>query len=254
MNFVRLVTMLMLPACMLAACSSRDSQGRETFKVKATTTSVSGPMSEYFNVVDKEYNYLAHGDSLDEIVVDLECVREVPEKVRFGFGVDVFDKSETTLGTSDITVDMEGERTAKFRGLKPGDRVALRIENNSPVSRDAEPVYFRVTSSMLRSPENYSEIAAPGVISDSVASAQGTASAAAMAEWDALLDQYEQNYDKLRSLKKKIEDGDSAAMGEYAAMGDISKAIDAKLTQGIDSMAPAQIERYTRLYEKFIKL
>lgn len=248
---------------LLSSCSERDSKGRVAFKVTPTTTTVSGPMSEYLRVVDKGYNYMAHGNDDDEVIIELMVERDIPEDIEFGLGVDVFDSSETTIGTSSLRLFDKSEAD-KLRGLHAGETASVRIVNNVSVSNSADPVYIRITSTARPRPECQGAVdattAAAVAVTDSAAVATDDTTAVAdsiaraakqsRAVVDGLLDELEQLADKAQGLRRQIDSGNEDVRAEYDLLVEQTSTLLSRITSMKGDMTAAQAERFTRLKDR----
>lgn len=72
------------------------------------------------------------------------------------------------------------------------------------------------------------------------------------AEWDALLNDYEQYIDSYISCLKKASNGDMTAMTEYMTLLEKAQSMTEKIEKISNNLTPAQSQRYLKLNQKLL--
>ncbi len=124
-------------AIIFASCGSKE----EKFEVTVYDTNVGGALSEYFSLEDKTYiyediNYPYSG----KIIVELKCIKPLPENLAAHFCLDIFDK-DGVLICSDNDVDYDNHQ--ELNQASPGQVVSVTVLGGR---REGIPAKIRLSS------------------------------------------------------------------------------------------------------------
>jgi hypothetical protein len=247
-----------------ASCSSKKTQ----ISMKPETTTISGDLSECFEVVDQECIVkldkkggiepfatwsvkLRRTDKpfpfADDIDVSAYGTWGPSVEAHGGFGIEVVDENGTTVQKSAATGSgfsgpYSHEDVEDLFKLKPGETGTIRwsVEDNA---LNAKELKFTISSAFELceksgdSSNNYSD-------DDDLASSKGSTN------WDAVLNEYESYVNQYIALMKKVQKGDMSAMSEYPKMLEKAERLSDKLDDAEDEMTSTQLSRYLKITNK----
>lgn len=241
---------------LLSACTGNSSQKKTaSTTLKPGQTNVKGDLSDYFEVVEKDYE-VENNSMFNVINVELKRIGddlpfdadranpfgvdgmgEYQEDSHVGFGIEILDEKENVVFMKQATGSgIDGSYSSKdienIIRLKNGETGIVRWSVNDKVMKEGKT--FRITSALKRE---------KGSASNSNKSSS---------EWDQVLDSYEKYIDQYAKLYKKAQAGDMSAMTEYASMLEEANDLSSKLNGAKSDMSTAQIARFTKLQSKLI--
>lgn len=241
---------------LLSACGGNSSQ-KETASttLKPDQTNVKGDLSDYFEVVEKDYE-IENNSMFNVINVELKRIGddlpfdpdranpfgvngmgEYQEDFHVGFGIEILDEKENVVFMKQATGSgFDGSYSTddieNIIRLKNGETGIVRWSVDDKVMEKGKT--FRITSALKR---------------EKGASLNSNKSSS---EWDNVLDSYEKYIDQYVKLYKKAQAGDMSAMTEYASMLEKANDLSSKLNGAKSNMSTAQISRFTKLQSKLI--
>lgn len=241
---------------LLSACGGNSSQ-KETASttLKLGQTNVKGDLSDYFEVVEKDYE-IENNSMFNVINVELKRIGddlpfdpdranpfgvngmgEYQEDFHVGFGIEILDEKENVVFMKQATGSgFDGSYSTddieNIIRLKNGETGIVRWSVDDKVMEKGKT--FRITSALKR---------------EKGASLNSNKSSS---EWDNVLDSYEKYIDQYVKLYKKAQAGDMSAMTEYASMLEKANDLSSKLNGAKSNMSTAQIARFTKLQSKLI--
>ena len=71
-------------------------------------------------------------------------------------------------------------------------------------------------------------------------------------DWDSILDKYEEYADKYIALEKKLSNGDTSVMTEYAEFMEKAQELNEKLEKAESEMTPSQMSRHQKITQKMV--
>lgn len=241
---------------LLSACTGNSSQ-KETAStiLNSAQTNVKGDLSDYFEVVEKEYEIEVNSMfnvinvGLKRIGDDLpfdpdranpfgvDGMDEYQEDYHVGFGIEVLDEKGNVVFSKYATGSgFDGpygtDCIENVIRLKKGETGIVKWSVDDKVMKDGKT--FRITSALKRE---------KGAVSNSNKFSS---------EWDKVLDSYEKYIDQYAKLYKKAQAGDMSAMTEYTSMLEKANDLSSKLNGAKSDMSAAQIARFTKLQSKLI--
>lgn len=244
--------LLVIVAMAAFAVSCGDSMP----KLKPEETKIKGKLSDYYQVVDKEYKVVCEGEYIRTYILPIE-IQRTDKKLPFdaetatyyndsdddyktyvGFGIEILDKKGNIVKTVQATgYNWYGSDVENLLSVEPNETGVLRWQ----VEKDELPKIksFRITSAMK---EN-TKITSSDVSSSSSSKSSGN-------NWDSVLDEYENMVNKYISLYKKAMEGDMSAISDYASVLESAEALESKLENASSNFTSAQAARYARIVSK----
>ena len=273
--------MVVLTIC-LASCGG-NSKSNESFDVTVDNTTISGKLSQCFSLVDKTYKYLYQNDKdYDQVTVELKCIKPLPDSLKAFIGVEVLDEDGIVISAAEANEGSSSDYKI-LQQATPGQVVTITIYNyNNETIEEKTPVKIRLSSIVEEEEEEVytssgssegssdssvssddssdSSVSSNGSSDSSVSSDDSdddnesiSSSSKGSADWDSLLDSYEQYVDKYIALTKKAAKGDMSAMAEYAEFMEKAQELSNKMDGAKSNMSASQWARYTKITTKMAK-
>ena len=273
MKVLKYLSFAVLLLC-LASCGKGD-ENSVTLKVEAEL----GPLADYIKVTDQEVVVKMSDekeDSEDYKVIQsslaLEVIKSVAAQYSFDFEVEVLDKDRVEIATlpdfdiesiSDYdngefnyvlyagTVRAQMERKRKVAEFTPEDQEKWNkiLKEGAyivikPRNSDEKFVEYKGKSSNTEVIESSSDTNTEDD-DESISS-----SSKSSADWDSMLDSYEQYVNKYIALMKKASNGDMTAMAEYAGLMQKAQELSDKISGAQGDMSASQWARYMKITTK----
>lgn len=246
---MKVLKMLLLTvmAIGLAACS-KDAT------VNPTSVKINGPLSQYFEVVDRPYKISDGSLSVEFKRIAVGGPTEADWSSTPTFTVELLDKDGNSISSEStdvvfskeqleavfsLGVDESSSITFKFDDYKG----AVKFKVSSKWGEESAEVVEEVVGS---DDSEISEVTASDVESESVE----TVGSSGNEDWDALLDSYDKYVTKYISFMKKAANGDMSAMTEYPALLEQAQEYGNKLQNAKGEMSAAQWSRYIKITQK----
>ena len=274
MKVLKYFLMVVLTVC-LTSCGGKGDENSVTLKVEAEL----GPLADYIKVTDQEVVVKMSDekeDSEDYKVIQsslaLEVIKSVAAQYSFDFEVEVLDKDHVEIATlpdfdiesiSDYdngefnyvlyagTVRAQMERKRKVAEFTPEDQEKWNkiLKEGAyivikPRNSDEKFVEYKGKSSNTEVIESTSDI----ITEDDDESI--SSSSKSSADWDSMLDSYEQYVNKYIALLKKASNGDMTAMAEYAGLMQKAQELSDKISGAQGDMSASQWARYMKITTK----
>ena len=259
MKALKCFMMVVLAVC-LASCGGKKSSDSETsFDVTVDNTTIGGKLSQYFSLEDKTYKYQRVEEdpwAYDNVTVELKCIQPLPENLIAYIGVEVLDENGTVISAGKADYDSFHDYEV-LRQATPGQVVTVKILNRERLGENT-PVKIRL-SSIVEEETKPSESSSSSEGSDdsSVSSDDSSdeeksisSSSTSSADWDSMLDSYEQYVNKYIALLKKAANGDMSAMAEYAGLMQKAQELSDKMNGAQGDMSASQWARYMKITTK----
>ena len=267
MKTLKCFMMVVLAVC-LASCGGKKSSDSETsFDVTVDNTTIGGKLSQYFSLEDKTYKY--EKGIIDKVTVELKCIEPLPENLKAYIGVEVLDENGTVIcaGKADA---WSFDDFDVLRQATPGQVVTITVDNHEKLG-DNTPAKIRLSSIVEEDTEpsessSSSESSDDSSVSsddsdDSSVSSDDSSdddkstsrSSTASADWDSMLNSYEQYVNKYIALVKKASNGDMTAMAEYAGLMQKAQELSDKMNGAQGEMSASQWARYMKITTKMTK-
>lgn len=236
----------------------------DPYTLTPETTAVKGDLSDYYEVVEKEYtttdNYRTMMDNTHAIVaVEIKRTDKEfdfdPESTypmgtlsegmtgNAGFGIEILDESGNVINKSAATngglggmySDADMKEALK---LKAGETATVRWQMNFD-AKD-KPVKFRITSAYEKSGYNGG-------------SSEITNTSSSTNNWDSILDSYEKYVDKYLVIYKKVLNGDMTAAAEMTSMLEKAQDLQNKLENAGSELTTSQAARLAKINSKLME-
>lgn len=261
MKTLKCLMMVVLTVC-LASCGGKKSSDSETsFDVTVDNTTIGGKLSQYFSLEDKTYKY--EKGIIDKVTVELKCIEPLPENLKAYIGVEVLDENGTVIcaGKADA---WSFDDFDVLRQATPGQVVTITIDNHENLG-DNTPAKIRLSSIVEEETEPSESSSSSESSDDSSVSSDDSSddssdagksisrSSTASADWDSMLNSYEQYVNKYIALVKKASNGDMSAMAEYAGLMQKAQELSDKMNGAQGEMSASQWARYMRITTKMTK-
>ena len=262
---IRSLCAVMLSALLCGTLSScgGSKKSDHSYKLTPETTAVKGDLSDYYEVVDKEYtttnNYRTMMDDWHTIVAieikrtdkefDFDSESTLPmlkESVGLtgnaGFGIEIIDENGNVIAKSAATDGgihgmYNDDDMKEALKLKPGETATVRWEIN--FADDDKPVKFRLTSAYEKSGYDGGNT-------------EASASSSSSNNWDATLDSYEKYVDQYIVVYKKVQSGDMSVMAEMGSMLEKAEDLQKKLDGAESELTAAQASRLAKINSKLM--
>ena len=261
MKTLKCLMMVVLTVC-LASCGGKKSSDSETsFDVTVDNTTIGGKLSQYFSLEDKTYKY--EKGIIDKVTVELKCIEPLPENLKAYIGVEVLDENGTVIcaGKADA---WSFDDFDVLRQATPGQVVTITIDNHEKLG-DNTPAKIRLSSIVEEETEPSESSSSSESSDDSSVSSDDSSddssdagksissSSTSSADWDSMLNSYEQYVNKYIALVKKASNGDMSAMAEYAGLMQKAQELSDKMNGAQGEMSASQWARYMRITTKMTK-
>ena len=276
MKVLKYFLMVVLTVC-LTSCGSKGDENSVTLKVEAEL----GPLADYIKVTDQEVVVKMSDekeDSVDYKVIQSSLALEVIESVatkyssNFDFEVEVLDKDHVeivTLPNYEIEPNYDRDN-GKLKYVIYAGSVRAQMKNRAKVAEFTpedqekwnkilkEGVYIVIKP--RSSNQEYEEYKGKSSNTEVIDSSSSTitededesisSSSTGSADWDSMLDSYEQYVNKYIALMKKVSNGDMTAMAEYAGLMQKAQELSDKISGAQGDMSASQWARYMKITTK----
>ena len=276
MKVLKYFLMVVLTVC-LTSCGSKGDENSVTLKVEAEL----GPLADYIEVADQEVVVKMSDekeDSVDYKVIQSSLALEVIESVatkyssNFDFEVEVLDKDHVeivTLPNYEIEPNYDRDN-GKLKYVIYAGSVRAQMKNRAKVAEFTpedqekwnkilkEGVYIVIKP--RSSNQEYEEYKGKSSNTEVIDSSSSTitededesisSSSTDSADWDSMLDSYEQYVNKYIALLKKAANGDMTAMAEYAGLMQKAQELSDKMDGAQGDMSASQWARYMKITTK----
>lgn len=250
-----------LLACvsMLLATTSCSDKPTE-LKISPITTALKGDLSDYYEVVDKEYK--VESGFAHTIIVEIKRnntpfafdVNDVDpygtygtssdKKVSVGFGIETFDEQGNPVYIYNPTEGNMYDDTKALIKLPNGESGFISMSLFFEGDQAEKAKTFKI-SSIYNINEDSDD-------SDDATSNSSTSEVSTTSDnnWDSVIDDYEEFIDNYIVLLKKAKAGDASAMTEYASMLANAQNLQGKLSNAQSSLSTAQAARFSKIMTK----
>ena len=276
MKVLKYFLMVVLTVC-LTSCGGKGDENSVTLKVEAEL----GPLADYIKVTDQEVVVKMSDekeDSEDYKVIQsslaLEVIKSVATKYSFNFDfeVEVLDKDHieiATLPNYEIepnydhdneelsyvlyagSVQAKMKKRAKVAKITPEDQ-----EKWNKILKEGAYIVIKPRNSDEKFVEYKGKSSNTEVIESSSSTITEdedesiSSSSKSSADWDSMLDSYEQYVNKYIALLKKAANGDMTAMAEYAGLMQKAQELSDKISGAQGDMSASQWARYMKITTK----
>lgn len=232
-----------IAALCLASCHSEST-------INPTSVKINGPLSEYFEVVDRNYK-LTDG----KVNIEFKRIEEGgPENASWNanpmFTVELLDEDGNSISSSSTSLALSQEQLEAVFALSVDETASITFEFDNTKGA----VKFKVSSKWNEDTESGTGSAANdtlNAVNDTLAiGAESTASSTGSEDWDALLDSYDQYVTKYISFVKKAAKGDMSAVAEYPALMEKAEEYGNRLENAKSDLSAAQWARYMKITQK----
>ena len=275
MKFLKYLSFAVLLACLASCGGSKDSV---TLKVEAEL----GPLADYIKVTDREVVVKMSDEkkeSVDYKVITsslaLEVTKSVATKSGFDFEVEVLDKDHVKIATlPDFDIESISDYdNGEFNNVLYAGTVRAQMKRKRKVAKFTpedqeewnkilkEGAYIVIKP--RNSHEKFVEYKGKSSNTEVIESSSDTntedddesisSSSTSSADWDSMLDSYEQYVNKYIALLKKAAEGDMTALAEYPALMEKAQECSKKMENAQGDMSASQWARYMKITKKMAK-
>jgi hypothetical protein len=259
----KLFGVVLMVTLFLSSCSPTEK------KVKADNTNISGFINKYLKVVNGEYQFTNNGDDAF-ITVQFElkekpemkiCRKKHPESVRLNPIDDsgnIFDTG--SYGFSPSRTEMSKIKDLLNNGEKNGKiRVSFKWDYYGVSKKEGKPIFKKATSfEIIDNTFNYCSKTSNDdlhwddgfVRSNETVKSKGSLSKKGSVKWDKTLDSYDEYVNQYVKLIKKINQGDTSIMTEYAEMMEKANDFSNKLNNAGNDLSTSQMTRFMKIQTK----
>ena len=224
--------------------------GREVV-VTPSKSSISGPLCEYFQVVDRNYK-VKDGyinieierieNGLPDPWVEGMEVGYSDNRVEPGFVVEFLDEDGDILCKDQTDIVWEKDELVAVVALGEGETSSIPF--GASVTKGLAS--FKVSSTF----KYHEPVKAESTTVSSSSSKKSSSSAAASAKWDEILDDYEKVVNNYVKVYSKAMAGDISALSNYIDLLEDAEDLAEELEDAEDEMSISQMERYTKITAK----
>ena len=262
MQVLKYFLMVVLTVCLTSCGSKNSSDSKESIDVTVDNTTIGGKLSQYFSLEDKTYKYqkVEEGQwEYDDVTVELKCIQPLPENLIAYIGVEVLDENGTVISAGKADYNSFNDYEV-LRQATPGQVVTVKIINCESLGENT-PAKIRLSSIVEEEEEPSGSSSSSESSDDSSVSSDDSSdddkstsrSSTASADWDSMLNSYEQYVNKYIALVKKASNGDMTAMAEYAGLMQKAQELSDKMNGAQGDMSASQWARYMKITTKMTK-
>lgn len=243
----------------LTSCGggSKKIEKIEVAKVKPESTSVSGDLSDYLQVVDNEYEVVE--DWGGKLSIKVKATKpyedgDINEKeVKLSASL-LGDNGMPVSGTGEFEIESSSEDKLNSLLTKGSGEEVIRLKTELgeySVEDHAEKAKKFSLSSTVKDKKVSSSSSSS---SDNSSDDYSTSSSSSSSEdWDAVLDDFEELVDKYIKFYKKAMKGDMGSILEYPALLEKATSLDEKLESAKGDMTAKQVGRMAKIQTKMLQ-
>lgn len=245
LNSIIRVGALLVYVVSLLSCGGRE------VVVTPSKSSISGPLGEYFQVVDRNYKVkdgyinieIERIDTgLPDPWVDGMEVGYNDNRVEPGFVVEFLDEDGDILCKDQTDIVWNQDELVAVVALGVGETSSIPFGTNVTKGLSS----FKVSSTF----KYHEPVKAESTTVSSSSSKKSSSSAAASEKWDEILDDYEKVVNNYVKVYSKAMAGDISALSSYMDLLEDAEDLADELEDAEDDMSISQMERYTKITAK----
>ena len=247
----RILNSIISAGALFAFALSLLSCGGREVVVTPSKSSISGPLGEYFQVVDRNYK-VKDG----YINIEIERIENgLPDpweegmevgysdnRVEPGFVVEFLDEDGDILCKAQTDIVWEKDELVAVVALGVGETSSIPFGANVTKGLSS----FKVSSTF----KYHEPVKAESTTVSSSSSKKSSSSSAASAKWDEILDEYEKVVNNYVKVYSKAMAGDISALSSYMDLLEDAEDLADELEDAEDDMSISQMERYTKISAK----
>jgi hypothetical protein len=248
---------------MLASCG-----GGKNGIIKVVSERINGPLGDYFEVVNKDYKVTDKGT----VGIEFKRIKAgfpAPwnENMKVGYSDGYFeplftaefqDKDGNTLSKYKMDIVWDREELEELAALRENESTTLKFD-----VQDKETCLVKITSTFevngANNPVDVDQDDSDDVeLNAYIYDADGDNdsdydfgfSDSGSADWDKILDEYEQYVNKYYSFAEKVSKGNASAMADALSMSEKAASLVEKLERAEDNLSTAQANRLLKIQNK----
>lgn len=245
-------------AAVMVLTSCGGGSKNDVAKVKPESTSVSGDLSDYLQVVDSEYEVVDDwGGNLSIKVKATKPYEDgnIKEKeVKLSASL-LGDNGMPVSGTGEFEIEYNSKDKLNSLLAKGSGEEVIQLKamlGDYKAEEHAEKAKKFSLSSTVKEKEVSSSSSSSS--SHNSSDDYGTTNSSGSNEdWDAVLDDYEEYVDKYIKFYKKAMKGDMDAMSEYPALMEKATSLSEKLESAKGDMTAKQVGRMAKIQTKMLQ-
>lgn len=137
----------------MVACGGSSSEGNNensensdgVYDVTLDSKTINGKLSQYFSVEDKTYKY-KKDNLVDEVNVELTCIKPLPENMLVSIGMDVIDEGGTVVAAGS-TQELYSDDLEMLRQATAGETITITFKNYENLKTEI-PAKIRLKSTL----------------------------------------------------------------------------------------------------------
>ena len=244
----RILNSIISAGALFAFALSLLSCGGREVVVTPSKSSISGPLGEYFQVVDRNYK-VKDGyinieierieTGLPDPLVDGMEVGYNDNRVEPGFVVEFLDENGDILCKDQTDIVWNKDELVAVVALGVGETSSIPFCANVTKGLSS----FKVSSTFKYHEPVKAE-------STTVSSSSSKNSSSSSAKWDEILDDYEKVVNNYVKVYSKAMAGDISALSSYMDLLEDAEDLADELEDAEDDMSISQMERYAKISAK----
>lgn len=244
----RILNSIISAGALFAFALSLLSCGGREVVVTPSKSSISGPLGEYFQVVDRNYK-VKDGyinieierieTGLPDPLVDGMEVGYNDNRVEPGFVVEFLDENGDILCKDQTDIVWNKDELVAVVALGVGESSSIPFGANVTKGLSS----FKVSSTFKYHEPVKAE-------STTVSSSSSKNSSSSSAKWDEILDDYEKVVNNYVKVYSKAMAGDISALSSYMDLLEDAEDLADELEDAEDDMSISQMERYAKISAK----
>lgn len=248
-----------IAAAVMVLTSCGGGSKNDVAKVKPESTSVSGDLADYLQVIDNEYEVV--DDWGGNLSIKVKATKpyedgDIKEKeVKLSASL-LADNGMPVSGTGEFEIEYSSKDKLYSLLAKGSGEEVIQLKamlGDYKAEEHAEKAKKFSLSSTVKEKEVASSSSSSTSNDNSNDEDDSYSSSGSSEDWDAVLDDYEDYVDKYIKFYKKAMKGDMDALSEYPALMEKATSFAEKLENAKGDLSPKQVGRMAEIQMKMQK-